>query len=902
MNSKSQHVIWFNDIPRDGFWRLNPNEDRKALYIDENGNHVVHPYAKTGRMMTRGEYHEYLWTRGLPIGNGRLGAMVIGAIDKEVVQINESSVWTGSPYVDDTGAPTGGSTKGAWKAYRGMNEDGTPAPIGTVPGSISCKALQIDNAPKPEAVQQRYALAAEVERNFLGTPMRQHAYQSFVELFLDFRHERDQVSGYSRCLDLSCAVAKVEYDYDGVHYEREYLASYPDQVIAVHLVTDHREGLKFTAELHTFHQADAVWEKIADDQIALRSKPKGEANAIRFEARMRIDAPGALIQVSEDGRSIHVSGVHEASVYIVGATNYMDDLTLDDSKPSRDCERHLASLSGKRYDQIKQEHIADHRALYERTALHIENGSDRDFADVPTDKRVRPEGFGTSIEQIDGSTYTKEGDHALAVLQFNLGKYLLIAGSRPGGHPLTLQGLWNATNSPAWSSKYTININTEMNYWPARILNLGECEQPLLDALHDLFRSGQITAREHYAIEGSGAWVMHHNFDLWRGTQPIDNATAGLWPTGGVWLLFHAWQAYQYTNDPALLARFYPYMTGAAQFFTRFLVTDPRTGYLITAASVSPEHGDVQPGPAMDSQLIRFLYEAILESAEVLGRTEADADLLSVIREQLPRLAPNLIDQQGYIQEWVRGDVSFDLSKDLSEHPEFTVIHPFTGEKVGVRQHIASNHNSHKHMSHMWDIYPGTSISLYDPTEEGQRVVAAFKRTIEARGSRTGPGWSLAWRINLRARMGDGDGANELIKLLLDQRTSPNLFDQHPPFQIDGNFGVATGIAEMLLQSHDGALTLLPALPRAWTDGEYRGFRARGSITVDVQWRNRIPERVRIVAHDGGTVRVRHPLSASAAVRDEQGRSVPAELTDNGTVLVFAAAAGVAYVITGYQG
>lgn len=893
----SSQVIWFKDIPKEGFWKLDPAIDGNSIYVDEKGATIQDPYVPTGKYLTRSKYHEYLWTHGLPIGNGRMGAMVMGTIDKEVLQINEDTVWTGAPYVDSFDKPTGGSTKDAWKFYRGVNDDGSPAAIGTKPGTISYNALRIDNSCNSDAVQYRYNLHKQVENHFLGTPQRQKTYQTFVEVYLDFGHKNEGVTNYIRSLDLATAVAVVEYDYNGVHYRRENFASYPDQAIVTHLTASGSKNLNFTAELHTFHGENAEWLKISDNQIALKSKPSGDSNLIKFEARLLIDAPDANIEIGEDNKTITISGANEATLYIVGATNYVNYLILDDSKPAEDCNNYITLLREKTYEQIKAAHISDYSALYNRSSLKIANTGHGSYSSIPTDRRIRPEGFTVGIDKLRGSTFDS-GDNELAVLLFNYGKYLMISGSRPKSQPLNLQGIWNATNTPAWSSKFTININTEMNYWMAQVLNLSECEQPLFDAISDLAESGAITAKEHYNIEGNGAWVMHHNFDLWRGTQPINNATSGLWPTGGIWLLWHVWQAYLFNKDKAELAKYYPYMKGACEFFNKFLVQDPETGYLITAASVSPEQGGVQPGPAMDTQLVRSLYLMTLKAASELNKTSEDASLLDEIRDKLPKVAPNLIDDNGYIKEWVRGDVTFDMQKDTSDNPEFIVTDPYTGQQASLKQHPVSIR--HKHCSHLWEVFPGPSFNQYNLTPTERKVFEAFKKSIIARGKELDTGWALAWRINLRARILDAEGAYDLIRKLLSFRTSPNLFDQHPPFQIDGNFGFSSGVAEMLLQSHEDTINILPVLPEQWPFGEFRGFRARGNFEVDVKWDNRIPSIVRIHSKSGGKAKVRNPYSASASVTDDSGNGVLFTREENNTVLVFDTEAGKSYVITGY--
>lgn len=944
-------VMWTNEIPDEGFYALSPNQSNST------SSGVQSPYANPGETLTQWANYEYQWTKGYPVGNGRMAAMVMGAIDKEVIQINEDTVWTGSPYKDlTTGEPTSGTTADGWRYYRGANADGTPAPIGSSDAlvgdasfqstytafknkSISNMSLNVDNSETLEAIQKRYDLICLVEKFFLGKPSKQKSYQSFVELYMDFNQNKSEAINYTKSLDINDAIVKVDYDYNNAHFTRETFASYPAQAIVNHVTSS--ESLNFNAELHTYLE-NPVFEKISDNQLKLTAKVKdgksnepGGLSAIKVESRMYIDAPGSTLSVSQDNKSINISGGTEATIYIVGATNYVDYLTLDDSKPAIDCEQYISGIASRDYTYIKSQHLADYHSLYNRSSLTIENIDNFNASNITTEKRIRKDvngvsgfdiGAGSSLSKANSakiySTFN-DGDNQLATLDFNYGKYLLIAGSRDGNssqgidisQPLNLTGKWNPSLSPSWNGKYTININTEMNYWPAQPLNLAECEKPLLDVLSDLAKSGSITAKEQYAIynnrndssyaEGD-PWVMHHNFDLWRGTQPIDNATAGVWPTGGVWLLEHAWQYYQYNNDASYLAEFYPLMKGSCEFFTQFLVTDPVTGYLVTAASVSPEQGSIQPGPAMDTQLIRNLYATTLEAAKVLGMEETDAELLNKIKTQLPennllsdekgKIAPNLIDSAGLIQEWARGDVTFDFSSGDT----WTVTNPFTGTTTGYKWHTASNNNGHRHTSHLWELYPGTNLNAYSTDEHEQDIFKAYQKSVDARGAGSGQGWGVAWRMSLSARALDGNTAYERLEQLFRTRTSPNLFDQHPNFQIDGNYGITAGITEMLMQSHTGSIDILPALPDKWANGEFKGFKARGNVIVDAKWANGVPTKVKLEPAQDGEIRVRSPYIGAACIRDSYGNLVDVTLEENNTVAVFNGLAGVTYTIKAF--
>ncbi|MCS7459766.1 glycoside hydrolase family 95 protein [Paenibacillus doosanensis] len=763
----------------------------------------------TGTMKLWYEKPARAWTDALPIGNGRLGAMIFGKVNQERLQLNEDSVWYGGP-------------------VNGNNPDGRKY----LPEVR--RLLMKGNHVEAEELAQM---------GMMSIPKSLHPYQPLGELQLYHDGEKKMISNYYRDLDIEQGIAHVCYSLNDVPHVRELFSSAVDQVMVVRVSCDRPGMLNLRMNLSR-RPFDEGSHRFGKDTIVMR----GECgrDGVTLTAAVKAVAEGGTVSVIGDFLSVH--GAQTVTLYVAAGTTFRCE------DPLGECIQQLEHAAGKGYERVKQDHLADHTAKMQRVKLDLGPAAKKDeTALLPTDARLQR---------------WKEGaeDPSLISLYFQFGRYLLMASSRPGSNPANLQGIWNESFTPPWESKYTININTEMNYWPAEVCNLSECHEPLFDLIDRMRPNGRITAQKVYGCRGI---VAHHNTDMWGATQIEGNFMPGsIWPMGAAWLSLHLWEHYRFGLDGRFLReRAYPVMREAAEFFLDYMFEDMQ-GRLVTGPSTSPENkyigsdgsvGCLCIGPSMDTQIVYSLFQACIEAS---GLLQMDDGIRAEWETALRKLPKPQIGKHGQLQEWV---------EDWDE------VHP-----------------GHRHISHLFALHPGEIIHVRHTPEWAQAARRTLERRLEHGGGHTG--WSRAWILNFYARLEDGEQAYEHLKLLLSLSTLPNLFDNHPPFQIDGNFGGIAGIAEMLLQSHRGEIALLPALPSVWQSGQVSGLRARGGYEIDMEWEAGELTRCVLKATQSGICRIacRRP---EAPLRVEMNGK-PAVCRTSGYLTEFEAAAGATYVLT----
>jgi len=754
------------------------------------------------------------WEEALPLGNGQTGAMVFGGVQQERIQLNDHTLWSGYP-----------------------ESGNNPAAAALLP---SLRQQIFDN---------QFGEAEKTWRKMQGPYSAR--YLPLGDLWLDFDHQVQQADNYLRTLDIQRAVSTTSYRLQGVTYQRTVFVSHPSKALVVHLKADKKGSISFKTRLSSklkassfTHDRQLVMHGQAPKYVAHRTYfPEqvtyDDQEGMAFEARIAINNSGGKMTVGKD--YLQVSGADEVTLYLTESTSYngFDKSPKSQGKDaSAEASQKMAHVTKTRFDGLLKEHVADYRQLFDRVSFSLSAQQDRTA--LMTDQRMK-------------NFAQDPTDYQLQALYFQFGRYLLISSSRPGSRPANLQGLWNDQVQPPWGSNYTININTEMNYWLAENTNLSECHQPLLKFIEELAINGKETAKINYGIQDG--WVAHHNSDVWAKTSPVghfeDDKTyfpgAFCWHMGGAWLSLHLWEHFQYTQDSTFLRTdAYPLLKGAAQFMLHWLVEDPESGFLVTAPSTSPENQfsyngqgyNIGKATTMDIAIVRELFQTVIKASTALNNDEAFRDRVA---QALDRLYPFHVGRHGQLQEW---------AQDLDDPKD-----------------------THRHISQLFALYPGTQISP-GRTDD---LVSAAKQTLEHRGD-VSTGWSMAWKINWWARLFDGDRAHSILNKSFNfieseaKKDRPrqsgggvyrNLFSGHPPFQIDANFGVTAGIVEMLMQSHDGMIRVLPALPSAWSTGHIKGIKARGNFELSIAWENGKFKEAELISHAGQECHIQFPAAVS---------------------------------------